>query len=309
MSSDWWSAGQRWLEREASKETASQKRDWVKRGRSAKTFRYNPPEWHRDAVAALGRNAEETFKAIKLERIGLPPLPSQAPKRHHATKKSAAQYHVWGSGPLKGETTFYRGTDRRHSGTMFTAKALQTAGISCGHEAIYTLHGCVVESSNVAEVAWEAVLALATVPSDIVVAHQTRDPIAWINSWLCAGEGPAWGLLEKAFPGFCAKWDRAPIQAAMWLWVEMNRRCARRTDSRYRVEDLREVRGATILKTLCEAAKIDVDLERIRAALAATNARTNHHPRPSTYVPLTWECLPSCLVRDEFARLARIYGY
>ena len=91
MSSDWWSAGQRWLEQEASKEAASQKRDWVKRGRSAKTFRYNPPEWHRDAVEALGQNAEETFKAIKLERIGLPPLSAAttAKSLHHATKKKS----------------------------------------------------------------------------------------------------------------------------------------------------------------------------------------------------------------------------
>ncbi len=69
---DWWSAGQRWLEQEALKEAAAQKRAWVKKGRSAQNFRYDPPQWHRDAVAALGRNDEETFKAIKLEQIGFP---------------------------------------------------------------------------------------------------------------------------------------------------------------------------------------------------------------------------------------------
>jgi len=88
MSRDWWSPGQRWLEQEALKESASQKRAWVKSGRSANTFRYNPPQWHRNAVEALERNDEETFKAIKLEQIGLPPLTSS---RHQATKTPAAQ--------------------------------------------------------------------------------------------------------------------------------------------------------------------------------------------------------------------------
>jgi hypothetical protein len=94
MSTEWWSAGQRWLERQASKEAESQKRAWVKGGRSAKTFRYNPPDWHRDAVAALGRNDEETFKAIKLDQLGtqgLPPLPSSKAGRRRAAKKSPAQ--------------------------------------------------------------------------------------------------------------------------------------------------------------------------------------------------------------------------
>jgi hypothetical protein len=93
MSSDWWSGGQRWLEREAEKMAASQKRTWVKRGRSAKTFRYDPPDWHRDAVAALGRNDEETFKAIKLWQLGsrgLPPLRTSG-RTQNATKKSPAQ--------------------------------------------------------------------------------------------------------------------------------------------------------------------------------------------------------------------------
>ncbi|HSX23281.1 MAG TPA: hypothetical protein VLE97_10960 [Gaiellaceae bacterium] len=96
MSTDWWSAGQRWLEQQALKESAAQKRAWVKAGRSAKTFRYDPPEWHRDAVAALGRNDEETFKAIKLGQLGTQGLPPLARSRHATkkttkTKKSPAQ--------------------------------------------------------------------------------------------------------------------------------------------------------------------------------------------------------------------------
>jgi len=109
MSTDWWSPGQRWLEKQASKEAESQKRAWVKGGRSSKTFRYNPPEWHRDAVAALGRNDEETFKAIKLDRLGTRGLPPLS-KRHHATKKkSPAQLQREIDEALSG-------TSRQHNG-------------------------------------------------------------------------------------------------------------------------------------------------------------------------------------------------
>lgn len=92
MSTDWWSAGQRWLEQQALREADAQRRSWVKSGRSVKTFRYTPPDWHRDAVEALGRNDEETFKAIRLAHLGttgLPPLVRA--QRSHAAKKSPAQ--------------------------------------------------------------------------------------------------------------------------------------------------------------------------------------------------------------------------
>ncbi|HSX23267.1 MAG TPA: hypothetical protein VLE97_10890 [Gaiellaceae bacterium] len=36
MSTDWRSAGQRWLEHQAAKKAAGQKRAWIKRGRSDK---------------------------------------------------------------------------------------------------------------------------------------------------------------------------------------------------------------------------------------------------------------------------------
>ena len=92
MSTDWWSAGQRWLEQQALREADAQRRSWVKSGRSAKTFRYTPPDWHRDAIEALGRNDEETFKAIRLARLGTTGLPPLVRAQHpHAAKKSPAQ--------------------------------------------------------------------------------------------------------------------------------------------------------------------------------------------------------------------------
>lgn len=37
--------------------------------------------------------------------------------------KTPAQYHVWSSGPLKGETTLYRGTDQRAAEVAFDERA------------------------------------------------------------------------------------------------------------------------------------------------------------------------------------------
>lgn len=66
---EWWTPGNRWLEKRALAEYRVQLASHVKRGRKPSTFRYTPPDWHRDAMVALGRNDEETFKAIKLANL------------------------------------------------------------------------------------------------------------------------------------------------------------------------------------------------------------------------------------------------
>jgi hypothetical protein len=202
-----------------------------------------------------------------------------------------------------------------HSGTMFTAEVLRAAGVSCGHEATYTLWGRMPAVADlVAEVSWEAVfhLDLGTVGSRVVVAHQTRDPIAWLNSWTRMSEhagDAAWALLESNYPGIFARQKRDPARTAMWLWVEMNRRCERHTSLRHRVEDLRGEQGIVILDGLCRAARIDLDLDLARAALAAIDRSTNHHPGLLSHVPQTWETLPQGPERAEFKDLSLLYGY
>lgn len=202
-----------------------------------------------------------------------------------------------------------------HSGTMFTAAVLRSAGIVCGHEAICTLWGYQTAAVDmVAEVSWEAVfhLDLGDVDPHVVVAHQTRDPIAWLNSWLRMSEHAgvaAWALLERNYPGILARQKQEPVRTSLWLWVEMNRRCARHTGQRYRVEDLQGEQGAIILEGLCGAAGIPLDLSRVQASLAAIDRRTNHHPGLPTYAPQTWASLPACVETEEFKSLARDYGY
>jgi hypothetical protein len=199
-----------------------------------------------------------------------------------------------------------------HSGTMFTARVLQAAGLSCGHEAIYTLYGHVSDVAVDVEVSWEAVFHFGTVAQHVVVAHQTRDPIAWLNSWSRMSEHAgvsAWALLDKVYPGIHARQTCDPARTAMWLWVEMNRRCERRSTRRHRVEDLRGDQGCVILGELAREADVDVAPDRLRAALAVIDLDTNHHPGLPTYVASTWGSLPAGIELDEFRNLARTYGY
>ena len=84
---DWWTAGNAWLQQQSGKEYQSQLRAHLKRGRKKSTFRYSPPDWIRDAVAALGRNDEETFKAIKLGAIEREVSARPRPPKRKGTKR------------------------------------------------------------------------------------------------------------------------------------------------------------------------------------------------------------------------------
>lgn len=64
---DWAEAG-RWLEKVARLECEQQWAQHLRKRKSPKSFRYDSPQWHRDAVFALGKQDEATFKHIRLER-------------------------------------------------------------------------------------------------------------------------------------------------------------------------------------------------------------------------------------------------
>jgi len=83
----WWGPGQRWVEQEAAKEYAAQLQAHIKRGRSKNTFRYVVPDWQRELVDALGANDEETFKFLKLQRIGMPHPAKKTPKKRSKRTK------------------------------------------------------------------------------------------------------------------------------------------------------------------------------------------------------------------------------
>ncbi len=68
----WWhSAAKAWLDGIANAVFRVQRAEHVKQGRRPNTFRWSPPDWHRQAVSCLNRNDEAGFKAIRLDVSGL----------------------------------------------------------------------------------------------------------------------------------------------------------------------------------------------------------------------------------------------
>jgi hypothetical protein len=65
---DWQTAAQAYLARLGLAEYRAGIAAHTRAGRRATTYRHNPSEYHRHLVTLLGRNAEEGFKALKLEQ-------------------------------------------------------------------------------------------------------------------------------------------------------------------------------------------------------------------------------------------------
>ena len=69
---DWHTAGRAWLQDMADKEFAAWRQSKQGKKWNNKTNPYlmgfRLPNWHSDAIKALGANDEETFKAIRLAR-------------------------------------------------------------------------------------------------------------------------------------------------------------------------------------------------------------------------------------------------
>ena len=204
-----------------------------------------------------------------------------------------------------------------HSGTRFIAQTLTRAGLPCGHEQVFTLDG--VKSHRLsAEASWIAAhyLGSSAVPRDVVVAHQIREPLAWLNSWLrTTNAHAAWRFLDIMWPSigwptFGIDRERDPVRTAMRLWVRMNQRCETFARIGYSIEAVDADPEHGVIRQLGMLADVDLDRDRIAAAITAITAvERNHHRGDPSYVPLTWGSLPAGPERDEFAGLARVYGY
>lgn len=72
----WIGAGQRWLRHKATMAfdswlTTSDGKKWRRRKRKVSPYRcgFQLPQWHHDAIAAIGSGDERGFKAIKVWNI------------------------------------------------------------------------------------------------------------------------------------------------------------------------------------------------------------------------------------------------
>lgn len=126
------------------------------------------------------------------------------------------------------------GTGR--SGTGWAAKVLNTAGVRCGHQAVFK-HEHTLGRSRIdwglweADSSYEAVPHLPVLPDDVRVVHLIRHPLATVKSWL---EHGAFGddmpdrfrdfhavlkLVRPSILSFTTPVDRA---AAYWMWWNMD---------------------------------------------------------------------------------------
>lgn len=62
----WQIAAQTYLTRLGAAEYAAAMQSHRKAGRSPRTYRHSPSQYHRDLVAHLGRNDENAFKTCKM---------------------------------------------------------------------------------------------------------------------------------------------------------------------------------------------------------------------------------------------------
>jgi hypothetical protein len=176
---------------------------------------------------------------------------------------------------------------------------------------MFTLDG-VKPATRIAESSWVATHYLGSdaIPSGTVVVHQTREPIAWLNSWVRTTTAhAAWRFLESMYPGIGAERDDDPVRTAMRLWVRMNRRCESNSLRTFRVEVVDLEFGPRIVRELGRLAGALLDSDQVVSAIAATDIDRNHHRGEPNCVPLTRGSLPVGPERDEFVGLARAYGY
>ncbi len=206
-----------------------------------------------------------------------------------------------------------------YSGTGYVSQVLTHAGLPCGHEDTYALGGVKYGDRRVAESSWVAARYLGTpqIAAGATVVHQTRDPIAWLNSItyampdLVGVADPRPSVLSE-FPGGAAGYNRMrtqerPIDLAMTVWVAWNRKIDTHALYRYRVEDL----SVDLVQGLGALAGVMLHELPTGHALVKISKRYNaHRGQPGHTAPnLTWGDLPKGAARDAFAELAVEYGY
>lgn len=190
-----------------------------------------------------------------------------------------------------------------HSGTGYLASLLNAAGLSCGHEAVFTpnkVHDVRVS----AEVSWLALPYLEEQPDKYHVMHQIRNPLHVVRS-LCNGMMAKPGNQYRLF--IERNWDRpAPDEDALigeWVeWfshhvVDWNHRCEKVALQTWRLEDVDE----WTVRAIADAAGSILTRERIPAALERVSTSTNKHLDGPD---LDWSDVP-----NELVDLGRQFGY
>ncbi len=208
------------------------------------------------------------------------------------------------------------GTGR--SGTGYISRLLTALGARCGHEAIFhpaTQKPVVNFGPYQGDASWLAAPWIPQLHPDVVVLHQTRDPIDVARSHLGIhffhdDADPSYRPYQQFVRNHSDVYTHTdPLERFMRYWILWNenveRLCADRSPAdhlRYRVEDLTPELVSRILALLGRSAQRTA----IVAALTHCDPQYNHRRRDDT---VAWEMLPECALREPFLVLAQRYGY
>jgi len=186
------------------------------------------------------------------------------------------------------------------SGTGFTAKALNKAGVQAKHE----------RAGRDAIVSWylgakdvrlpsPKASGWSKVPTPYVLLHQTRHPLKVIST-VQAFRPESWDYMGRCLPGVFTP-DLSLIQRCMRYWYHWNLLVEQQRPSlRYQVERLPE-----LWDMVCDV------IERPGLPNTAQDLSKTTHSRAGTYKALTWRDLrrADAIFTHEVRKLGKRYGY
>lgn len=196
------------------------------------------------------------------------------------------------------------------AGTAYIARVLTACGVECGHERVFNqasvLDGCVGEEAVPAESSAFAVPLLGRLAPVTVVVHQTRDPWAWLRSFVPAlyetATDPVRYALRRRFLERFAPDALIPdaVRGALRFWVRWNAAAERGASLRYRLEDV----AAGLVEALGRLADLETraSARAIEAVPTTTNAKRK-------WAPLSPADLPRAPEADQFTECAERFGY
>jgi len=182
------------------------------------------------------------------------------------------------------------------SGTRYTTKVLQRAGLDIGHEKPRQ-HGMVH---------WKSVVVQGHLDAHDVVWHQVREPLGVISSFHTVGES-SWQFICKHEQRIGM--DDPLLLRCMKYWHYWNQRCEEVAAVTFRVENM-----AAILPNILRRMNIRVDGRVTEDAMRVPDndhTRKRGHRRSGMYSPITWADMESVetALASSIRTQAKMYGY